>query len=57
VAFREDETIHVEYSCKYSIEDFAALAGKAGLAVLRVWTDPQRLFSVQYLVRASSVAR
>lgn len=57
VAFREDETIHVEYSCKYSIEDFAALAAKAGLSVLRVWTDPQRLFSVQYLVRASSVAR
>ncbi len=57
VAFREDEAIHVEYSCKYSPEDFKALAAKAGLAVLRVWTDAQQMFSVQYLVRASTVAR
>ena len=57
VAFREDEAIQVEYSCKYSLDDFAALAAKAGLAVLRVWTDAQRMFSVQYLVRASTVAR
>jgi dimethylhistidine N-methyltransferase len=57
VAFREDEPIHVEYSCKYSLEDFASLAAKAGLAVLRVWTDPEQKFSVQYLVRASTVAR
>ncbi len=56
VAFRADEAIQVEYSCKYSLADFAALAEKAGLAVLRVWTDPQQMFSVQYLVRASAVA-
>ena len=53
VGFRTDEAIQVEYSCKYSLADFAALAEKAGLAVLRVWTDPQQMFSVQYLVRAS----
>ncbi|HEY8683124.1 MAG TPA: L-histidine N(alpha)-methyltransferase [Rhodanobacter sp.] len=57
VALREDEAIQVEYSCKYSLEDFAALAAKAGLAVLRVWTDAEQMFSVQYLVRASTVAR
>jgi dimethylhistidine N-methyltransferase len=57
VAFREDETIQVEYSCKYSPEDFAALAAKAGLAVRRIWTDPEQMFSVQYLVRASTLAR
>jgi len=57
VAFREDEAIQVEYSCKYSLADFEALAAKAGLAVLRVWTDAQKMFSVQYLVRASTVAR
>ncbi|WP_158886169.1 L-histidine N(alpha)-methyltransferase [Rhodanobacter sp. L36] len=57
VAFRDDEAIQVEYSCKYSMEDFAALSAKAGLAVLRVWTDPEQMFSVQYLVRASTVAR
>ena len=55
--FRADEAIQVEYSCKYSLEDFAALAARAGLAVMRVWTDPQQMFSVQYLVRSSTVAR
>lgn len=57
VRFRSDEAIQVEYSCKYSLDEFAALAGKAGLAVMGVWTDPQQMFSVQYLVRASPVAR
>ena len=57
VGLREDEAIQVEYSCKYSLADFEALAAKAGLAVLRVWTDAQQMFSVQYLVRASTVAR
>jgi uncharacterized SAM-dependent methyltransferase len=57
VGFRAEEVIQVEYSCKYSLEDFAALAGKAGLAVMRTWLDPQRMFSVHYLVRASAVAR
>ena len=54
VAFGEGEAIRVEISCKYSPEDFAALAAKAGLEVLRVWLDPQRMFSVQYLARAGS---
>ena len=48
--------IQVEYSCKYSLEEFAALAAKAGLAVERVWLDAQQMFSVQYLVRAGTVA-
>lgn len=56
-SFAEGEALHVEYSCKYTLEDFAALAAKAGLDVLRVWTDPERMFSVQYLVRTGSVAR
>jgi uncharacterized SAM-dependent methyltransferase len=56
VHFRSGEAIQVEYSCKYSLEEFAALAGKAGLAVTQVWTDPQQMFSVQYLARASAVA-
>ena len=56
VRLRNDEPIQVEYSCKYSLDEFAALAAKAGLAVMRVWTDTQQMFSVQYLVRASAVA-
>ena len=50
--FREGETIHTEYSCKYSLDEFARIAAKAGLRVDRVWTDPERLFSVQLLVPA-----
>ena len=50
-SFGEDEAMLVEYSCKYSPEDFAAMAHKAGLEVAKVWVDPEQLFSVQYLVR------
>jgi dimethylhistidine N-methyltransferase len=57
VVFDEGEAVRVEISCKYSLDDFAALAGKAGLDVLRVWLDPERMFSVQYLVRTGAVAR
>ena len=52
VGFGDGEAMQVEYSCKYSLEDFAALAAHAGLKVRHVWLDPQRLFSVQFLVRA-----
>jgi uncharacterized SAM-dependent methyltransferase len=44
----------VEYSCKYSPSDFAALAAAAGLTVQHVWFDPQGLFSLQYLTRGGS---
>jgi dimethylhistidine N-methyltransferase len=54
VLFREDEAMQVEYSCKYSLEDFAELAASAGLAVQHVWTDPEGLFSLQHLTRASA---
>jgi dimethylhistidine N-methyltransferase len=57
VSFHADEAIQVEYSCKYSPEDFAALAARAGLAIQQVWTDAERMFSVQYLVRASTLVR
>lgn len=47
----EDEAILTEYSHKYTLEGFAELAGAAGFEVERVWTDPERLFSVQYCTR------
>ena len=49
ITFEEEETILTECSYKYSLPDFAALASAAGLAVRRVWTDPEQKFSVQYL--------
>ncbi len=47
--FSEDEPITTEYSHKYTPEAFRELAGSAGFAVERFWSDPQNLFSVQVL--------
>jgi dimethylhistidine N-methyltransferase len=49
IRFEKGETIHTENCHKYTLEDFAALAAQGGLAVRKVWTDPRRLFSLQYL--------
>ncbi|WP_329742860.1 L-histidine N(alpha)-methyltransferase [Dyella sp. A6] len=51
-AFACNEAMLVEYSCKYSREDFAALAARAGLRVEHIWLDPDEKFSVQYLLRS-----
>lgn len=47
----KDEAILTEYSHKYTLEGFAAMAEAAGFRVARVWMDAERLFSVQYLKR------
>lgn len=47
-SFAEGETIHTEYSYKYTLDGFAELAGAAGFTVEEVWTDPRSYFSVQY---------
>lgn len=49
VRFKNGERVHTEYSYKYTLAEFAALAEKAGLHVKQTWTDSQELFSVQYL--------
>ena len=51
-SIEEDEAILTEYSHKYTLEGFARMAGHAGFDVDRVWTDAERLFSVQYCTRA-----
>jgi dimethylhistidine N-methyltransferase len=48
-AFAQGESIRTEYSYKYSLQDVRDLARPAGLEVKKVWTDEERLFSVQYL--------
>jgi dimethylhistidine N-methyltransferase len=50
--FAAGETIHTENSCKYSVEEFQALAGQAGFRGEKVWTDPDKLFSLHGLVAA-----
>ena len=55
-AYRFDggEAMLVEYSCKYTPEEFSALAWRAGLRVARTWEDSLRRFSVQLLEPAIS---
>jgi len=48
-AFSQGERIHTECSYKYQIEEFHALAWRAGLSPIAVWTDRERLFSLHYL--------
>jgi uncharacterized SAM-dependent methyltransferase len=43
-----------EYSHKYSIEHFRALARQAGLQPEGVWTDAEGLFRVHYLTAPGS---
>ena len=52
VVFDEGEGILTEYSHKYTLAGFAAMAEQAGFKVARVWTDKDKLFSVQYCTRS-----
>jgi dimethylhistidine N-methyltransferase len=49
ISFKLGESIWTESSYKYTLEEFAQLAASAGFTVEGVWTDPRKLFSVQYL--------
>lgn len=49
IPFKLGESIWTESSYKYTPEEFAKVAAAAGFVVEHVWTDPQQLFSVQYL--------
>jgi L-histidine Nalpha-methyltransferase len=49
IHFDRGESIWTEASYKYTPQEFAALAGRAGWRAQRVWTDDRGLFSVQYL--------
>lgn len=44
--FEAGERIHTENSCKYRLDDFAALLHEAGFATPVCWTDPARWFAV-----------
>ena len=49
--FDDGEAILTEYSHKYTLAGFEAMANAAGFEVARVWTDDRQLFSVQFLTR------
>lgn len=52
----DGEAILTEYSHKYTLDGFAEMATAAGFYVAKVWTDPERLFSVQYCIRLTTPA-
>lgn len=56
-ALAAGETIHTECSYKYSPDEFAKLAGRAGWRPLRQWTDAQALFSVWFLEDPAGAAQ
>jgi dimethylhistidine N-methyltransferase len=47
--FEEGETLHTENSCKFTTQGLRRLAARAGFRPGPVWTDAERLFSVQWL--------
>jgi dimethylhistidine N-methyltransferase len=47
--FARGELVHTEYSYKYAIPEFQALAASAGFAPVSAWIDPEGLFSVHRL--------
>ena len=49
IDFAAGEYILTECSHKYELQEFADLAAEAGFNIRKVWTDPERMFSVQYL--------
>lgn len=52
--FDAGEVIVTEHSYKYDVGGFDELAGTAGLAISHQWTDPEQLFSMFMMCRASS---
>ena len=48
-AFEAGESIHTENSYKYSIDEFRALARRAGFRGEKVWLDPKGLFALHGL--------
>ena len=47
--FEEGETLHTENSCKFTTQGLHRLALAAGFRPGPVWTDPQRMFCLQWL--------
>ena len=51
-SFQRGESIHTENSYKYTVDEFGALAGRAGFRAVRVWQDARSLFSLHGLLAA-----
>ncbi len=53
VPFTVNETIHTEYSFKYSLDDINGLAEETGLYVEQQWLDTEQLFSLNLFAPAA----
>ena len=49
-SFSQGETILTEISCKYSVDEFRAVAQRAGFAPDQTWIDAAKLFSVHGMI-------
>ncbi|HET6324228.1 MAG TPA: L-histidine N(alpha)-methyltransferase, partial [Planctomycetaceae bacterium] len=49
IDFEAGETICTEYSHKYTVDEFAAVAAAAGLSLRREWIDKNGQFAVLHL--------
>ena len=49
-SFSRGETILTGISCKYSVDEFRALAQRAGFAPGQTWIDAANLFSVHAMI-------
>jgi len=47
--FMEGDSLHTEFSYKYSVQEFQRLAALAGFRAEKCWTDADNLFSVHFL--------
>lgn len=48
-AFRRGETIHTENSYKFAVDEFQALANRAGFRARACWVDDASRFSIHYM--------
>ena len=49
IHFDKGEYIVTEHSHKYSIEEFRSIDEEAEFFLKEIWTDPEEMFSVQFL--------
>lgn len=49
VHFKHGESIHTENSYKFTLSDVSKMGFNAGFRNVKMWTDPENLFSVSYL--------
>ena len=55
--FVDGEAISTEYSYKYTVDGFAAMAADVGLTLRRFWTDEKRLFGVLHFAVEASASK